>query len=157
MQRALEATTGSTADSAKRDAARALAHRIRGTAGTFGFSAVGDAAARIDDALIEVDARRLSWADAWAALNPHGALNFAAHVEAAHRAVPPVTPVGVLTRCEGGRLTLEGVVLSRDGQERIIAQATSTADTADAIGRAVAHLLMAQGAHRLMGDTVLDQ
>ncbi len=66
-------------------------------------------------------------------------------------------PVGVLTRCEGDRLTLEGVVLSRDGQERITAQATSTADTAEAIGRAVAQLLMSQGAHRLMGDTVLDQ
>ena len=66
-------------------------------------------------------------------------------------------PVGVLTRFEGDRLTLEGVVLSRDGQERISAQATSTADTAEAIGRSVAHLLMAQGAHRLMGDTVLER
>ena len=64
-------------------------------------------------------------------------------------------PVGVLTRFEGDRLTLEGVVLSRDGQERITAQATSTAVTAEALGRCVAQLLMAQGAHRLMGDTVL--
>ncbi len=40
----------------------------------------------------------LGGADAWAALNPRGTLNFAAHVEAAHRAIPPVTPVGVLTR-----------------------------------------------------------
>jgi hydroxymethylbilane synthase len=65
-------------------------------------------------------------------------------------------PVGVLTRIDGDRLTLEGVVLSRDGQERITAQATSTAVTAEALGRCVAQLLLAQGAHRLMGDTVLE-
>ena len=34
---------------------------------------------------------------AWEALNPTGALTFAAHVEAADRAAPPVTPVSVLT------------------------------------------------------------
>ena len=66
-------------------------------------------------------------------------------------------PVGVLTHAEGDRLTLEGVVLSRDGQERISAQATSTADTAEALGRCVAQLLMAQGALRLMGDTVMER
>jgi hydroxymethylbilane synthase len=65
-------------------------------------------------------------------------------------------PVGVLTRFDGDRLTLEGVVLSRDGLERISAQATSTAKTAEALGRGVAQLLIAQGAARLMGDTVLE-
>lgn len=65
-------------------------------------------------------------------------------------------PVGTLTHCEGDRLTLEGVVLSRDGQERISAQATSTMKTAEALGRSVAQLLIAQGAVRLMGDTVLE-
>ncbi len=64
-------------------------------------------------------------------------------------------PVGVLTHFDGDRLTLEGVVLSRDGQERISAQATASAEQAEAIGRCVAQLLMAQGAERLMGDTVL--
>ena len=65
-------------------------------------------------------------------------------------------PVGVLTLFEGDRLTLEGVVLSRDGLERITAQATASAEQAEAIGRCVAQLLMAQGAERLMGDTILD-
>ena len=63
-------------------------------------------------------------------------------------------PVGVLTHLEGDRLTLEGVVLSKDGQERISAQATASADQAEAIGRCVAQLLLAEGAERLMGDTV---
>ena len=63
-------------------------------------------------------------------------------------------PVGVLTRIEGDRLTLEGVVLSKDGQERISAQATASAAQAEAIGICVARLLLADGAERLMGDTV---
>ena len=63
-------------------------------------------------------------------------------------------PVGVLTHRDGDRLTLVGVVLSRDGQERISAQATASAENAEAIGRCVAQLLLAEGAERLMGDTV---
>ena len=63
-------------------------------------------------------------------------------------------PVGVLTRVDGDRLTLEGVVLSIDGRERISAQANASADQAEAIGICVAHLLVAQGAERLMGDTM---
>ena len=62
--------------------------------------------------------------------------------------------VGVLTRVDGDRLTLEGVVLSIDGRERISAQANASADQAEAIGICVAHLLVAQGAERLMGDTM---
>jgi len=63
-------------------------------------------------------------------------------------------PVGVLTRIEGDQLTLEGVVLSKDGQERIAAQATASASHPEAIGICVAQLLLADGAERLMGDTV---
>lgn len=59
-------------------------------------------------------------------------------------------PVGVLTRVHGGLLTLEGVVLSRDGGERIWAESTAARSHAAAIGRCVAQLLMAQGATRLM-------
>ncbi len=66
-------------------------------------------------------------------------------------------PVGVLTRLVGSRLTLEGVVLSRDGSERISAQTTNDSSHAADIGRAVAQLLLDQGAERLMGDTVLER
>lgn len=59
-------------------------------------------------------------------------------------------PVGVLSRVQGEMLTLEGVVLSRDGQERIWAEATAGRNHAESIGRCVAQLLMAQGATRLM-------
>lgn len=59
-------------------------------------------------------------------------------------------PVGVLSRVEGDLLTLEGVVLSREGKERIWAEATASRQHAAGIGRAVAQLLMAQGATRLM-------
>ena len=63
-------------------------------------------------------------------------------------------PVGVLTHFEGDQLHLEGVVLSQDGRERISAQANASADQAEAIGISVAHLLVAQGAEQLMGDTM---
>lgn len=59
-------------------------------------------------------------------------------------------PVGVLSRVHGELLTLEGVVLSREGKERIWAEATASRQHAAGIGRAVAQLLMAQGATRLM-------
>lgn len=38
--------------SARRAEAIAVAHRLRGTAGTYGFLDVGDAAGRIEDALL---------------------------------------------------------------------------------------------------------
>ncbi|RLS58110.1 MAG: hydroxymethylbilane synthase [Planctomycetota bacterium] len=59
-------------------------------------------------------------------------------------------PVGVLTEWTSDLLTLHGVVLSRDGGERIAAQATAPSAHAEAIGRAVAQLLLAQGGDRLM-------
>ena len=59
-------------------------------------------------------------------------------------------PVGVLSRVHGEMLTLEGVVLSREGKERIWAEATASRSHAESIGQCVAQLLMAQGATRLM-------
>lgn len=59
-------------------------------------------------------------------------------------------PVGVLSLVDGERLTLEGVVLSRDGKDRITAQATADRNHAEAIGRCVAQLLLAQGASKIM-------
>ncbi len=61
-------------------------------------------------------------------------------------------PVGVWTRCADSQVTSEAVVLSADGCERIhVVQQTIDA-TPDEIGRALAALLIEQGAQTLISD-----
>ncbi len=45
--------------------ARLLAHRLKGSAGSFGFDMVGDAAARLEEALDQVELKGPSRAEAW--------------------------------------------------------------------------------------------
>ena len=59
-------------------------------------------------------------------------------------------PVGVLARTVHDELTAEGVVLSRDGSERIIARAEGEAAAAAALGEVLADQLLAQGAAALI-------
>ena len=53
--------------------ARELAHRLRGTAGSFGFAAVGEAAGRIEEAVRKIggapgEEHAAAWRDVWAHL-----------------------------------------------------------------------------------------
>ena len=59
-------------------------------------------------------------------------------------------PIGALSRIEDDKLILEAVVLSGDGQERIIATASGTFDEATEIGIQVAEKLLEAGAGRLI-------
>ena len=59
-------------------------------------------------------------------------------------------PVGVLAQTVDERITAEGVVLSRDGSERILARVTGEAASAAALGEQLADQLLAQGASRLI-------
>ena len=61
-----------------------------------------------------------------------------------------LAPVGAVTRIEGGRLSLTGVVLSRDGKVRIEAQASSAPEAAVELGGEVAEKLFADGAKALL-------
>lgn len=60
-------------------------------------------------------------------------------------------PVGVRTSVDdAGTLKLEGVVLTPDGERRIVATASGTADAAEAVGLEVAALLQADGAGEIL-------
>ncbi|HTI51673.1 MAG TPA: hydroxymethylbilane synthase [Planctomycetaceae bacterium] len=61
-------------------------------------------------------------------------------------------PVGAASNVVVGRLTLEAVVLSADGRQRIIAQETASVDDALALGVRVADRLLAQGAQALIRE-----
>jgi hydroxymethylbilane synthase len=61
-------------------------------------------------------------------------------------------PVGAATRIERDVLVLEAVVYSADGTERIFASGSAPVSDAEALGRAVADSLLAQGANRLIGN-----
>jgi hydroxymethylbilane synthase len=61
-----------------------------------------------------------------------------------------LAPVGAWGRCELDRLTLDGVVLSLDGRERLIASACGSPEQAESVGRQVAESLLAQGASQLI-------
>ncbi len=63
-----------------------------------------------------------------------------------------LAPVGAVTRIEDGRLSLTGVVLSRDGKVRIEAQASSKPQSAIELGVEVAEKLFADGAQALLED-----
>jgi hydroxymethylbilane synthase len=61
-------------------------------------------------------------------------------------------PVGTATRVEGSDLSLEAVVLSPDGSERLTASAQGPLNASAALGVEVADLLLAQGADRLIAS-----
>lgn len=62
-------------------------------------------------------------------------------------------PVGVFSgTLDNGDLKLTGVVLSRDGQERLSAESSAPMPNAEALGQAVAEQLIAAGAERLIGE-----
>lgn len=58
-------------------------------------------------------------------------------------------PVGALARATNTRVILEGIVLSPDGRDRVLAASSGTCPTT--VGQRVAELLVAQGADRFLG------
>ena len=70
---ALRACRRAPGDARLLDRARTLAHRLRGTAGSYGFPAVGAAAGRVEDAIL-----RAAWDEADSALRDTEALAAAA-------------------------------------------------------------------------------
>lgn len=65
-------------------------------------------------------------------------------------------PVGAFTQRDADRLTIEGVVLSADGRERIVAEVTGSADEAESLGRTLAEALRDKGADRLVEESQTD-
>jgi hydroxymethylbilane synthase len=61
-----------------------------------------------------------------------------------------LAPVGALGRIEGGRLVLDAVVLSPDGQRRLVANGSADVAAAVTLGQDVADKLLAQGAADLI-------
>lgn len=61
-----------------------------------------------------------------------------------------LAPVGALAVVKESRLILEAAVLSADGRQRIVANATGAAPEAASIGKAVANDLIAKGATQLI-------
>jgi hydroxymethylbilane synthase len=59
-------------------------------------------------------------------------------------------PLGVATVVDGAGLTLEAVVLSGDGRERLHAIGSGSVDDPESLGQRVARLLLEQGADRLV-------
>jgi hydroxymethylbilane synthase len=59
-------------------------------------------------------------------------------------------PVGAATEIDSGELTLEAVVLSADGRQRLIASGQSAPNDAEKLGREVAEKLLQQGADVLL-------
>jgi len=62
------------------------------------------------------------------------------------------TPLACLGRVSDGRLSLAGMVASADGQRVLRARVEGAADDAEALGRALAGDLLAQGARELLVD-----
>jgi chemotaxis protein histidine kinase CheA len=63
VARALRALRRTPGDARLLERARALAHRLRGTAGSYGFAAVGAAAGRVEDGIL-----RAAWGEIDSAL-----------------------------------------------------------------------------------------
>ena len=61
-----------------------------------------------------------------------------------------LAPVGAWGRVENDLLSLDGVVLSGNGQERLAASASGSAENSEEIGRQVAEKLLALGAAALI-------
>jgi HPt (histidine-containing phosphotransfer) domain-containing protein len=73
VARALGAYRRAPGDAVLLERARSLAHRLRGTAGSYGFAAVGAAAGRVEDGIL-----RAAWDDVDSALRDTEALAVAA-------------------------------------------------------------------------------
>jgi len=61
-----------------------------------------------------------------------------------------LAPVGAKTQVADGQLTLTGAVLSRDGQQKLIAEQTMAAQDFKALGTQVAEALFSQGAEAIL-------
>jgi hydroxymethylbilane synthase len=64
-----------------------------------------------------------------------------------------LAPVGAAGLVEGSALSLDGVVLSGDGRQRITAAAAGRIEDAVAIGQQAADLLLAQGAAEMIAES----
>ena len=111
------------------------------------FPAVGQGAlgleCRSDDAMVRPIVERLRHPPTWSAVTAErrtlSRLGAGCHA-----------PVGVSTTVEGDDLTLEAVVLSRDGKERLHSKTTGLLADPVAIGNQVAEDLLSQGAGPLI-------
>lgn len=61
-------------------------------------------------------------------------------------------PIGARTRLDGSALTLQGVVVSPDGTERIAAESAAPMEQAEQLGQSLAQMLRTQGADRLLAS-----
>ena len=59
-------------------------------------------------------------------------------------------PIGATAAVDGGELTLRGVVLPRDGSQRIAAATAGPPDQAEALGQQLAEVLLSMGARELL-------
>jgi hypothetical protein len=79
LAQALRAWRRAPGSEAHMERARELAHRLRGTAGSYGFPAVGLAAGRVEDAVLRTagdpgEAHTSAWGELWSALRDAEAL-----------------------------------------------------------------------------------
>jgi hydroxymethylbilane synthase len=111
------------------------------------LAAVGQGAlgieCRSDDTATRDLLARLTHSPAWAEVTAERAL--LAKLRAGCHA-----PVGAHCRAVGDHLLLDAVVLSPDGRERIEANGAARCEAAESLGAAVAELLIARGADRLL-------
>jgi len=111
------------------------------------FPAVGQGAlgieCRTDDSAVRALVERANDAETFAAVVAERRV--LAQLEAGCHA-----PVGVSTGIDGGALSLEAVVLSRDGKKRLYAQASGAVAEPLAVGNRVAEELLRQGAGPLI-------
>jgi len=61
-----------------------------------------------------------------------------------------LAPVGANTKVSNGELTLEGIVLSVDGKEKVSATKTLPLAQSDELGKIVAQELIAKGANKFL-------
>lgn len=61
-----------------------------------------------------------------------------------------LAPIGAVSSVNDGDLVLDGVVLSKDGQQKICAKSNGPQTDPEAVGRQVAEMLKSQGAEKVM-------
>jgi hydroxymethylbilane synthase len=112
------------------------------------YAAVGQGAlgieCRDDDALSRELLQAIEHAEARARVTAERAL--LAQLRAGCHA-----PVGAATRIDAGTITLEAVVLSADGKQRLVSQSSAPLADAARLGAHVADKLLQQGAQVLIG------
>jgi len=87
MALALRAWRHAPADMVRLEGARVLAHKLHGTAGSYGFPDVGEAAGRIEDAVRTIERtpsedHAAAWSEVWTSLREAEALALAARERA---------------------------------------------------------------------------